>query len=75
MRAKIKSLNSVALLLLLIGAALGCTAAQQFRVQPLDVSNGTPFARPIEPRQVTGPSLHEAIIRMGGRLEDTLEPE
>jgi hypothetical protein len=68
-------INSASLLLLLIGAALGCSATQQFRVHPLDVSKGTPFARPIEPRQVTGPSLQEAIIATGGRLEDALESE
>jgi hypothetical protein len=68
-------INSALLLLLLIGAALGCSATQQFRVHPLDVSKGTPFARPVDPRQVTGPSLQEAIIAMGGRLEDALESE
>ena len=68
-------LKSASLLLLFIGAALGCSATQQFRVKPLDVSKGTQFARPVEPRQITGPSLQEAIIRTGGRLEDSLESE
>jgi hypothetical protein len=69
-----KTLNSVAFLLLFVGVAMGCsTAYKELMVEPLDISHGTKWARPVEERQVTGPSIQEAIIKTGGDVDETME--
>lgn len=51
---------------------------QALSVKPVDYTDGNPpYAKAVEARQVTGPSLIEAIKAMGdatgGKIEDALE--
>jgi hypothetical protein len=64
------------------GVGILCVIAAFVRsnqVVPIDLNQGTPWARPIEPRQKTGLSAEEAIRRgaakLGVRFEDQVEPD
>jgi hypothetical protein len=47
-----------------------------YDVVPFDEAKGNPpWAKPVQPRQVTGPSLREALIRLGQPLENALEDD
>lgn len=69
MRVKMSPLTMFAFTAFLCAAS----ACDPLFVRPLDTSKGTKYAKPIEPRQITGPKLEDVIEATGERLDNALE--